>query len=1004
MTTSHISGKRPNFFVLLALLCAANQVLFSQGFVPFIASAENYSLEASIRQFESYDIKTDGNGYVFFAGPQGIHRYNGQQMVKLQERSSYAGISYISLFEDMKGNMWAVSFANGLFQLEGDSILPFEHQASLKKFWAGRPFEYYFDSTDILHIGAKGMGYWQCDPQGTLTEVHGRSDGLFGMFIYQLLDGRLIFFSVTNPEGWKDKEIQVYFGQQDGTCRPIGTLPNGLTNIARVFQDGQSWYISNGSRALIEGFSDSIIHHARLPGNIINIFKDSRANLWIGTLGHGIVRLPKRLGSDTLRMLAGHSAAVTSEGPDGELWIKSDRSFFYCIPDSGLTFYAPDPSAKGPTKVMGITTSDSALYGLLSSSEVFHLKGRSFSRLSAPRIPAMDSKREDDRIALTLVPGRHPVELYLLYWSNVATWNGTAWSMLCADHDRSLPFKPMNLLFSGSMALIGTAKHGLYSPLDGCYQPFSGFDRHRQKNVYSWCKGPLGKIWFGSETGIWKYENGSIDRPELKSDMRHFTEHKTTDIGFLETNLLANSQTEGLFRISDGQVNRINDQYGMRIHATNFIPDHNGGIFMYAIDRVGKIVHVGMRDGAPTARLLQFSDFTSGFGMLDQSLAVIGGDLYVGTLGGVFKKSITDLQEFGPKPRVLIKDVFIAQRPWDKDSVKELRYNENNLNLRLDVINFRQQKHDIQCRLIGLDSHWNTIAFNAIQYTNLDPGGYRYEVRCRIPGEEWSPVSQLSFTILTPFWLTWWFSLLATLFLIGLTSLVSLAWFRAQHRSDLLKIGKASAEQQALRAQLNPHFIFNALGSMQDIVYNGDRNIAVTYIARFAKLIRKILAHSGRQTISVSEEVLTLKQYFELESLRFDDKFSYELIIDPELDAEQTMLPPLLLQPLVENAIMHGLMNKKPPGGHISVSFKMSKDQMLLCSVSDDGIGRMKAAELREKRNVEEASFGLRSIRERLDLYNANRKDKIQMNIQDRYNSSDLAVGTSIHVIIPQKK
>jgi sensor histidine kinase YesM len=159
-----------------------------------------------------------------------------------------------------------------------------------------------------------------------------------------------------------------------------------------------------------------------------------------------------------------------------------------------------------------------------------------------------------------------------------------------------------------------------------------------------------------------------------------------------------------------------------------------------------------------------------------------------------------------------------------------------------------------------------------------------------------------------------------------------------------LKQKATELEMQALRAQMNPHFVFNSLNSINRFILKKQGAEASEYLTKFSKLIRMILNSSANVAVSLAEDLEALRLYLELESLRFDNKFNYKIECDPEMDADQIQVPPMLLQPFVENAIWHGLMNKEGEG-HVWINISQ-ENSTLLCTITDDGIGRKKAAEL----------------------------------------------------------
>jgi tetratricopeptide (TPR) repeat protein len=209
----------------------------------------------------------------------------------------------------------------------------------------------------------------------------------------------------------------------------------------------------------------------------------------------------------------------------------------------------------------------------------------------------------------------------------------------------------------------------------------------------------------------------------------------------------------------------------------------------------------------------------------------------------------------------------------------------------------------------------------------------------------------------------------------------------------------AHSEARALRAQMNPHFIFNCLNSINCFILDEEHNLASEYLIRFSRLIRLIMENSGSETIPLEKELEALKLYVLLESARYENKFSCEFILDKCMNTRTTMIPPMLLQPFIENAIWHGLMHKET-AGTINIIIKKTGPRLLKISVIDDGIGREKALELNSKSGTHK-SYGMDITSHRIEMMNKLNLPGAQMNIIDLKDEKGKAIGTQIDLIIP---
>jgi tetratricopeptide (TPR) repeat protein len=215
---------------------------------------------------------------------------------------------------------------------------------------------------------------------------------------------------------------------------------------------------------------------------------------------------------------------------------------------------------------------------------------------------------------------------------------------------------------------------------------------------------------------------------------------------------------------------------------------------------------------------------------------------------------------------------------------------------------------------------------------------------------------------------------------------------RAEQKSILM-------EQRLLRAQMNPHFLFNSLASIQNYIINQDTDQASIYLSRFSRLVRNILDNSVEEAVPLEKEIDTIRNYLELQKVRYAGKFDFTITVDERLDEENTMIPPMLAQPFIENAIEHGI-NHKETNGHIDIRFGMD-DGIMRFEVEDDGVGRKKALEIESKQKTRHRSMATSITRDRLAVINKNHRRKINMEIIDLKDKAGNGCGTKVRFGIP---
>jgi ligand-binding sensor domain-containing protein len=350
-------------------------------------------------------------------------------------------------------------------------------------------------------------------------------------------------------------------------------------------------------------------------------------------------------------------------------------------------------------------------------------------------------------------------------------------------------------------------------------------------------------------------------------------------------------------------------------------------------------------------------------------------------------------------PRIQLSQVTANHKTMPPNKEYKLKHDSGLISITYQGISYNSDLRYKYRLRHGHDTTWTYTDDRNVQFVSLAPGVYFFEVYAINSSHVLSTApASLKFIITPPFWSTWWF--------IGSSSLLGLAlvFLFVKYRFRKLRAVVATErrlvdlEQQALRAQMNPHFIFNALNSVQLYILENDRRKANKYLSNFSKLVRSTLDNSAEKLILIEKELESIESYLALETLRFKDKINYEITLDDNLKNQGFKIPPLLLQPYVENAIWHGLMPKQKGG---SVKINISDQQPhILCSIEDNGIGRKNALLLKRKKQKEHKSFGMNTTLNRIELMKAIYGKSFSVAIIDIEND-DEALGTRIEITIP---
>ena len=359
-------------------------------------------------------------------------------------------------------------------------------------------------------------------------------------------------------------------------------------------------------------------------------------------------------------------------------------------------------------------------------------------------------------------------------------------------------------------------------------------------------------------------------------------------------------------------------------------------------------------------------------------------------------------------PVVFINNVKINGVDTTSLNYYELDYNQNNIEINISGLVAGNSELQYKYILEGKNSDWNYSTNTSIYYTALNPGNYNFKVYAMTDGGVWSKIPAIiTFTINPPLYTTFWFIFSIILVVLTLVSLVVFIVYRkTQLREALLEEEKRKvliSELHALRSQMNPHFIFNTLSSIQSFITQNSSKDAVNYLSKFSKLMRATLENTQKQKIPIKDEIKTLELYMDLEKLRLNNKFDYKINIDEEIDIQFEQIPPMLLQPYIENAIWHG-MSHKLTNGTIQLTFKLENENLLKCEIEDDGIGRDEAMKINQhhadsyrKKNT---SLGMSITKERLEIINSLRDSKLSINIIDLKDNT-ISTGTKIELFIP---
>lgn len=385
-------------------------------------------------------------------------------------------------------------------------------------------------------------------------------------------------------------------------------------------------------------------------------------------------------------------------------------------------------------------------------------------------------------------------------------------------------------------------------------------------------------------------------------------------------------------------------------------------------------------------------------------ISLIGDTFYFASSKGIIvkerKKNKTSVQ-----PKLIIDDILINDKVTTSDNITELRYDQNNIKINFSTLSYiPNEKHEIFYKINN--AKWNKLDRNSqsLILSSLSPD--TYIVRLKIGEENNSTIQKIEFTIKNPIWLN-----PIVLSVFGLVLLLLLYMYykwqiRKIEKRNLLLLEKVNLEKnlnqsklKAIKSQMNPHFFYNALNTLQSYILSNDKKQAVNYLSKFSTLTRTILEMTEKETVSVSEEAKTLGLYLAIEKARFEGDFSYNIKIESTVDAESIKIPTMLLQPYVENAVKHGLLHKKGEK-HLQILFEKEDDNLKI-AIDDNGIGRQKSGELNAIKNKKHQSFATEAMQNRVTLLNQYTRKNITIHYTDKMDKNNQSTGTLVVFEIP---
>ncbi len=955
---------------------------------------KNYHTGDGLPSNYLYFTLQDRNGYIWISSDVGVSRFDGQTFTNFNTSHGLPDNEVFTMMEDRDGRIW---FAT----LNGKSGYYFN----------GRIYNEHNDS--LLR---------QCNLKGLTIRLFQQEDGRIvyaGAFKTILIDLEKHEIEERHTDSglvlvWKESGNRIGGASweigyiESGGFRAVAPCPR-MSQAVQAIPKGDSLVVSSGgSLFTFNRHTLQLLHENRClkPGNQFIFLSKSGTRLWAGTR-NGAHLLDAQTQVFEKHLLPGRTVSSILEDREGGIWFTTFEEGLFYVPDPAIVQYS---LADGLLYKRVICLSRDPRQRLWIGSE-----GSAFS--------VFDGKTIQSRVIFQkIVTNKNIRTIRHLPDGSTFVVSKAGTLMLRQNREDLLIHRASDVALAPDGNLWG-GLNGLYiippelarQKMIPAHAPLDVADENQwygKPHLTNFKGYKVEKIEFDDEGYGWVGTHNGLFRVNADGREEKILPHSIRDLLFNPKNrqLWALCESRGLFVLQQGKIRdsiAIRNQFGEVICRDLCMDDHGklwvgtaSGLFM-----------VQEKNGG--------LDLTNFWGVLGlgwdkiNAVEVVGNQVFIGKDDGLLAIPTNTLLASPPSPPVLIKSVSVnnqVRKLQDGQSLV-LQYGEGSVNIAFEGLSYREPQYiRYRYRMSGLDTLWRETASEALEFASLRPGNYRFEVySVNGAGEKCTSPAILLLEVLPPFWMRAWFYALLT----GVSGLLLFGYVRRRENRlrktyeverERIESGREKAELQkknadlkmlALRLQMNPHFIFNALNTIKGY-YGQDKMVeANAFIGKFARLLRLNLDYSDA-LIPLDQEIELLRIYLQLSQIRYPDKIQFRIEIPPDIQPMHTMIPSMLLQPFVENAVIHGLAPKKS-AGEIVISFRLAGEE-IFASIQDTGIGREAAAQSK-LRNLHKP-LATQITRERLQLLRGKDAPGPALHIEDLYENKQ-ATGTLVTLRIP---
>lgn len=980
------------FFVTGILLSFYFPVNAQQGRYNF----KNFSSVDGLPSSEVYQVLKDRKGYLWFATDHGVARFDGYQF----ETFSTEDNSTLMLYEDYRGRIWFITLSGRLFYFENGKVFPYAHnQVILDHLVPLIINDFYVDSSDKVYLSST-------NPKSFWIDKQGRWDSLFS------IEKNLSFKSIQTEKGYFTYVASThfitptyYFRIEDSSSvwltiqmdkgpvslrfrmpsveRRVRVKRIGEHTLA-VFKREQIYILEKGKVRL----------QVDCPTEVLDVLALNDGNIMVGTANMGLLIIDPK-GRIIDRYFPGSTIGSLEKDHHGGYWATSTNNGIYFLPGDKVS----QMSWKGnpidqPISFLNYLPKDSSLWIGTIGDRLYRLRPDK----SIDQVPI--SALQFHQIQYDSV-----INAYLLG----ANFLVTPQNKYYFDRLNYERVNDLDLHIINSIAFLQEGDRWTGVNSNGIFQityATSYLDYKVVKRIRTVFRNKEGKVYMGNLEGLWEWRNDSLF-PYLSSDARLKT--RVTCLNeFRDRYLCVGTRGGGLLLVDGDSVHRFSRLEGMPSDNIRCIYPYHDQIWIGTNNGLAIIQFSG--NGLKKFTIRKFNAENGLLSNEINAIAAFENNVYLGTQKGLFQLQSTlfDKKPVSPIPFYLSAVRIKGEEQMIAD-VYQLGRTKRNLEVSFVALDYQNpMRIEYRYRLVDNAEAWSDLSGREIQFNQLPYGKYIIEIQAKREFDEWTDAASIKLSIINdpPFWVTPWFIILSALLIIGIVYLAirrRIQAIRQREREEIdLQRKMTGIEIQAIRSQMNPHFIFNALNSIQYFISYNKNQEAARHLASFAQLVRKILDSSREVFIPLSEEAEMLRLYLKFEKLRFEEKFDFSLHIDPSIAAEQVMIPNMVIQPFVENAVKHGFkgLNRK---GILDIRFTR-EETGIRCIISDNGIGRERASSHRilEKREGEK-SLGTLMIMEKKEALARLFEYDMKIEIANGTSPEGEEEGTLVKLFFPNK-